>query len=53
MKIEKANARVVNEVKIGRNDPCICVVVVKNIKSVVDKSIIIKKECLITFLFHE
>lgn len=22
--IEKANARVVNEVKIGRNDPCIC-----------------------------
>ena len=23
--IEKANARVVNEVKIGRNDPCICV----------------------------
>ena len=22
--IEKANARVVNEVKVGRNDPCIC-----------------------------
>ena len=22
--IQKANARVVNEVKIGRNDPCIC-----------------------------